>query len=241
MAKEKVNWGIWESVLKDYLEPSAWLNVKWNTPNGGTRKTKATNQNGQNPSQESGQITAQAESVRDYLIRRKHNTNLYDNFDKAVWSKVKIADKEKYKDFLIKMAALESDFRPDAVFANKKDHNKDALGLFQILDKFIKHYTNDPNMTREKFLKDPIIQTEAAIRMAKENYRILTQDKNKDYLEDIAKQGFDVWDAMAAGWLSGANGSISSWREAKSSGKFREDANGTNTNERMLAFKQLTV
>jgi hypothetical protein len=46
---------------------------------------------------------------------------------------------------------------------------------------------------------------------------------------------------MAAGWLSGANGSISSWREAKSSGKFREDANGTNTNERMLAFKQLTV
>lgn len=66
-------------------------------------------------------------------------------------------------------------------------------------------------MTREKFLKNSVVQTEAAIRMAKENYRILTQDKNKDYLEDITKQGFNVQDAMAAGWLSGDNGSIASW------------------------------
>lgn len=58
-------------------------------------------------------------------------------------------------------------------------------------------------MTREKFLKDSVVQTEAAIRMAKENYRILTQDKNKDYLEDITKQGFNVQDAMTAEWLSG--------------------------------------
>lgn len=66
-------------------------------------------------------------------------------------------------------------------------------------------------MTREKFLKDSVVQTEAAIRMAKENYRILTQDKNKDYLEDITKQGFNVQDAMAAGWLSRANGFVASW------------------------------
>jgi hypothetical protein len=43
-----------------------------------------------------------------------------------------------------------------------------------MLDKFIKHYINDPNMTREKFLKDSVVQTEAAIRITKENYRILT-------------------------------------------------------------------
>ena len=66
-------------------------------------------------------------------------------------------------------------------------------------------------MTREKFLKDSVVQTEAAIGITKENYRILTQDKNKDYLEDIAKQGFNVQDAMAAGWMSRANGSIASW------------------------------
>jgi hypothetical protein len=80
------------------------------------------------------------------------------------------------------------------------------------LHKFIKHYTQKTYITREQFLQDPVAQTEAAVRIAKENYRILTSDRNKDYLEDLAKEGFDIWDAMAASWLAGANGSITSWK-----------------------------
>ena len=246
MAKEKMSWGSWESILNEYLEPSAWINVKWNglaKPTGKSKTEVTTKADQKNPNTVSDKQfdTSQLESVRDFLVRRKSSTTLYDKFDSEIWSKIKIQDKDFYKDFLLKMAALESDFKPSAEFKNKKNPDEDALGMYQILHKFIKHYTQDPNMTKEKFLKDPVVQTEAAIRMAKQNYRILSSDKNKDYLEDLAKSGFDIWDAMAAGWLAGANGSIASWRGAKETGKFKEDDNGTDTNERMIAFKQLTV
>lgn len=248
MDKKEMNWGSWEEILEKYIEPSAWSNIKWNSPF--TKQTKkAENTQPVNDFKPSKQALTQTpvvqnlqtETVRDFLIRRKHSTKLLDDFDSKIWSKVKVTDKDKYKDFLLKMAALESGFVVNSVHEDGKDKTKDALGLYQILDKFIKHYTNDPNMTREKFLKDPVIQTEAAVRIAKENFRIISSDKNKEYLEDIAKQGFDVWDAMAAGWLAGANGSIASWRKAKETGDFISDKNGTDTNERMLAHKQLTI
>lgn len=136
---------------------------------------------------------------------------------------------EHFREFLTKIAGLESKWQ------NNPKGNKTHSGLYQIKNSYIEHYTGIPGISVEDFVKDPRLQTRAAINLAKENYNQIIKDE--PLLKAAKQRGYDEWDLMAGAWLAGYSG----MRRQFFTGKEIGDANGTTITKRMNAYKNMII
>ena len=135
----------------------------------------------------------------------------------------------QFRTFLTKIAGLESRWQ------NNPKGNSTHAGLYQIKDTYLEYYTGVKGITREQYVKDPKLQTKAAISLAKENYKQISEDQA--LLSAAAKRGYGIWELMAGAWLAGYSG----MRRQFFTGKHVGDINGTTIIDRMNAYKNMTV
>lgn len=134
-----------------------------------------------------------------------------------------------FREFLTKIAGLESRWQ------NNPAGNNTHSGLYQIKNTYLEHYTGVKGITKDQFVRDPKLQTKAALALAKENYNQITKDEA--LLNAASKKGYGVWELMAGAWLAGYKG----MRRQFFTGKEVGDANGTTITKRMNAYKNMVV
>ena len=134
-----------------------------------------------------------------------------------------------FREFLTKIAGLESKWQ------NNPKGNTTHSGLYQIKNTYLEHYTGIKGITKEQFVKDPKLQTKAALALAKENYNQIIKDDA--LLKAASKKGYGVWELMAGAWLAGYRG----MRQQFFTGKVVGDANGTTITKRMNAYKNMII
>lgn len=176
-----------------------------------------------------------------FIFKQPEYTTSTQSSPKNIFSKYKTSDKDnfvkylnmygdpEFNDWFTKIAALESAFRQNP------SENKNHSGWFQIADRYLAHYTNNPDMTRSRFEASPQDQFKAAKNLAKEN---LTQIRRDKYIQAWAKKhGYSDWDLLAGAWLVGFGG----LKDYIIKGIDSKDGNGTSVSSRINNYKNMVI